>query len=186
MSAHRSATGLALELRQVGQAVERSFAALHPHLFFSGTDEHWSPAHHLDHLTRSNLPLTQAMRLPRLAVSVLGGRAEAERGSRTAEEIRELYLAALNAGGRATGRYLPTLAGGQDAPAQERILAAFQASATELGEAVAGWSETDLDSLLLPHPLLGKLTVREMLYFTVYHHSHHLEGVRRRLQSEPT
>jgi hypothetical protein len=26
---------------------------------------------------------------------------------------------------------------------------------------------------VLPHPLLGKLTIREMLYFTVYHGEHH-------------
>jgi hypothetical protein len=29
----------------------------------------------------------------------------------------------------------------------------------------------------LPHPLLGKLTVREMLFFTVYHNAHHLDQV---------
>jgi hypothetical protein len=35
------------------------------------------------------------------------------------------------------------------------------------------FSEDDLDSIRLPHPLLGKLTVREMLYFAVYHVGHH-------------
>jgi len=27
--------------------------------------------------------------------------------------------------------------------------------------------------VLLPHPLLGKVTVREMLYFTIHHVQHH-------------
>ena len=35
------------------------------------------------------------------------------------------------------------------------------------------WSDADLDSVLLPHPLLGKVTVREMLYFTIHHVQHH-------------
>lgn len=38
---------------------------------------------------------------------------------------------------------------------------------------VDSWTEQDLDTVLLPHPLLGKLTVREMLYFTIYHAQHH-------------
>jgi hypothetical protein len=36
------------------------------------------------------------------------------------------------------------------------------------------WSEDDLDNHRLPHPLLGKLTVREMLFFTLYHIQHHM------------
>jgi hypothetical protein len=33
----------------------------------------------------------------------------------------------------------------------------------------------------LPHPLLGKLTVREMLFFTLYHQRHHVAVVERRI-----
>ena len=33
----------------------------------------------------------------------------------------------------------------------------------------------DLDKYVLPHPLLGKVTLREMLYFTIHHNEHHLE-----------
>ena len=35
-------------------------------------------------------------------------------------------------------------------------------------------SEHKLDRCILPHPLLGKLTLREMIYFTIYHMEHHL------------
>lgn len=31
----------------------------------------------------------------------------------------------------------------------------------------------ELDKYILPHPLLGKLTIREMMYFTIYHVEHH-------------
>jgi uncharacterized damage-inducible protein DinB len=40
-----------------------------------------------------------------------------------------------------------------------------------------------LDRLRLPHPALGKLTVREMLFFTIYHNIHHVENVVRRLSA---
>ena len=39
-------------------------------------------------------------------------------------------------------------------------------------------SEEDLDYYLLPHPILGKLTLREMLYFTIYHVKHHEKQIR--------
>ena len=44
-------------------------------------------------------------------------------------------------------------------------------------ERLGNWSEKDLDKYKLPHPLLGKLTVREMLFFTIYHNEHHLKAM---------
>ena len=38
-------------------------------------------------------------------------------------------------------------------------------------------SESDLDTLQAPHPLLGKLTLRELMYFTIYHAQHHQRNV---------
>jgi hypothetical protein len=35
------------------------------------------------------------------------------------------------------------------------------------------WKAADMEIYLLPHPLLGKLTIREMLLFTIYHIEHH-------------
>ena len=35
------------------------------------------------------------------------------------------------------------------------------------------WDEKSLSKYVIPHPLLGKLSVREMLYFTILHTDHH-------------
>ncbi|MGH7601660.1 MAG: DinB family protein, partial [bacterium] len=43
------------------------------------------------------------------------------------------------------------------------------------------WDENSLDKYLLPHPLMGKLTIREMLFFTLYHDVHHVNNVRKLL-----
>jgi hypothetical protein len=48
-------------------------------------------------------------------------------------------------------------------------------------KALDRWSEAALDSVQMPHPLLGRLTAREMIFFTLYHNQHHVEVVRRRL-----
>ncbi len=50
-------------------------------------------------------------------------------------------------------------------------------SSDDLLAAMDRWRDSDLDRLRLPHPLLGKLTVREMLYFTLYHNAHHARRI---------
>lgn len=47
---------------------------------------------------------------------------------------------------------------------------------------VREWDEAALDRIRLPHPLLGKLAVRETLLFTLYHDRHHLDAVRCRTE----
>lgn len=37
------------------------------------------------------------------------------------------------------------------------------------------WSEKDISRILLPHPVLGKLSVREMMFFTIHHNDHHFK-----------
>lgn len=39
------------------------------------------------------------------------------------------------------------------------------------------YSDDELDSLVLPHPLLGNLTIREMFYLMAYHPLHHLKQI---------
>ena len=68
---------------------------------------------------------------------------------------------------------------------QRESVARWSAEVTRLAGAIEGWSESALDRYRLPHPLLGKLTVREMLLFTFYHHEHHANTVKRRLAGLP-
>lgn len=43
-----------------------------------------------------------------------------------------------------------------------------------------------MSTLLLPHPLLGKLTVREFGYFTHYHTEHHFKNIQKAKNHKPT
>jgi len=42
-------------------------------------------------------------------------------------------------------------------------------------------TDTQLDQYIAPHPLLGKITLRELGYFTIYHTQHHLAIIKDRL-----
>jgi hypothetical protein len=39
------------------------------------------------------------------------------------------------------------------------------------------WSEAELDSLQLPHPAIGMITLREMLLFTIFHNTLHWHDI---------
>ena len=56
---------------------------------------------------------------------------------------------------------------------------------TLLCAAAGAWSEAELDTRAVMHPLLGSLTMREMLYFMLYHDAHHATVVSIKLGSAP-
>jgi hypothetical protein len=105
-----------------------------------------------------------------------GGRAN--RPSRSYEALRDDYRAVLVVGGKASGRYVPRP---ETSPDGEAMLARWARVNRRLRKALRRWTEQELDRVVLPQPLLGKLTAREVAYFTVYHGGHHVEAVRRRL-----
>jgi hypothetical protein len=91
------------------------------------------------------------------------------------------YNAALAGGGKA-GRFTPPAveATEQTGAGRARIMAHHAAAIDAFARALERWSDRALDRYRLPHPLLGKLTVREMAYFTLLHNVHHVGVAERR------
>lgn len=131
-------------------------------------NEKWTSIQHLEHLLRSTQPLTKALRIPVPGLRVLFGRIN--RSERSFQEVVKKYKDKLNAGGKASGRYIP------DSKASiKKLTKKYKEQSEKLKEVILKWDENDMSSCLLPHPLLGKLTIREMLFFTIYHTEHHLQ-----------
>jgi hypothetical protein len=144
--------------------------------------EAWSPADNVRHLVKSTTPVTLALKLPRLALLALCW--HANRASTPYEDLVERYHDVLAEGGKA-GRYAPSPV---RPPAnllawQADLVRECQCAVRALGRAVEPWNERDLDRCQLPHPLLGRLTVREMLFSTLNHYEHHRAGVARRREA---
>lgn len=142
--------------------------------FFAKIGQTWSPAENVRHLAKSTRPVAKALRMPKLVLRFMFGKAR--RPSLDYESLRAQYLGKLDEGGGA-GRFAPS-------PREERdraaILAQLDNAMRDVAAAIAQWNDRQLDRLQLPHPLLGKLTVREMLLFTLYHQQHHIGNVERR------
>lgn len=133
----------------------------------------WSAGQQLDHLIRAARPVNMAMRLPKFLPRLLFGKPN--RVGYTYNEVIKKYQHKLQEGAKASGPYIPPIA---ELNKKEKILANFLRQKDNLLSVLAKWSEGDLDAYLLPHPIVGKLTVREMLFFTVYHIRHHLSSLK--------
>ena len=145
--------------------------------FLITNQEKWTAGQQLDHIYLAVKPVVLALSLPKLITRFLFGKAN--RPSKTYEDLVKKYQAKLQNGGKATGRFIP-----KTIPLnQKEILSKELSKATNaLCQKIENFTEQELDTLILPHPLLGKLTIREMLYFTIYHVEHHHEITKRNLK----
>jgi len=179
-------TGAELSLA-LGTALATGLAQLTPlsdQTFFAPQGPAWSPADHIRHLTKSATPLVQALGLPRWLLRLRFGRPAAP--SRSYDTMTTLYLARL-AGGAGAGRFAPSPEGRPADPVARRqeIINRWTRATVGLQQAISRWPDAELDRHQLPHPVLGLLTIREMLCFTVYHTSHHLRRVVERSAATP-
>lgn len=153
---------------------------LPPETFLKSVDGKWSAADTVRHLGKSTAPVVKALRMPRLVLRTMFGAATAP--SIRFEELRARYDSALANGGTA-GSFAPSpLEPGDDnAALRDSSVSRLAGCVQSLASALGAWRDQDLDRYRLPHPLLGKLTVREMVMFTLYHHEHHADVMARRL-----
>jgi hypothetical protein len=156
--------------------------SIQPQRFASPFGEAWSPADTVRHLIKSTAPVAQALFSPKPGLQAMFG--TASRASMPYPELVDRYHAALAAGGNA-GSFAPSPS---PIPAdlrawQKDLVSKCESEIAALSAAAEPWSESDLDLYQLPHPLLGKLTVREMLFFTLYHFEHHRKIVAARLET---
>lgn len=160
-------------LRESNQRAENWFQDIPAASFFLRQGEEWSPSDNLDHMIRAVKPITKALKLPKIKLQAMFGKPE--KPSMTYEELCRIYREGIAAGGQASGRYLPEQKSPSDDSEDEKkkLFEQWRDASGELVSTAETWQESDLDQYQLPHPLLGKLTIREMLYFTIYHNLRH-------------
>ena len=136
----------------------------------------WSAGQNLDHLIRAIKPLQLAYGLPKFALLILFGKTN--RSSRTYDELVTKYKTKLAAGGKASGPFIPPVISFEK---KESLIRKYKEQKQKLITKIDKQTEKDLDTYILPHPLLGKVTLREMLFFTIHHNEHHLELLKNRI-----
>ena len=158
------------------QAFAQLIVSLNDNDFLFSANDKWTAGQQLDHIQRSVVALNQALVLPKFIIRLIV--CKANRPSKDYEALVTKYKLKLEAGGKAVGRFVPKpIEPDQKIKLKDKLLKTVDSLCKKFDK----YNEKQLDYYILPHPLLGKLTIREMLYFTIYHVEHHQKQTLRNL-----
>lgn len=135
----------------------------------------WTPGQQLEHVLLCVRPLSQALGNKSFVAAKFG---TLERPGRDYDDVIQWYQQALQEGGKAPSMYVPEAV---QLSGRDEIGTELASEVHTLRQNLEDYSEQELDSLVLPHPLLGKLSIREMLYLMTYHATHHQEKTKESL-----
>lgn len=134
--------------------------------------EKWTAGQQAEHIFKSVNPVVLALKLPKFLLKLFFS--TNNRKSKSFEELVSKYNQKLALGGKATKRFIP-----KPIPFEHKeiVLGKIKNTVERLCALTLKLDEKDLDLYILPHPLLGKLTLREMLFFTIHHVTHHQQSI---------
>lgn len=127
----------------------------------------WTAGQQLEHVYLCLYPISQALASKEFILHKFG---KTDRSSLSYDEIIDNYKAALAQGGKAPDRFVP---GAFDPADKSKVSSQLLELLETIAQQLDGYTNEELDSLLLPHPLLGNLTITEMFYLMTYHATHH-------------
>lgn len=142
--------------------------------FKKSIDKKWSIAENIDHLTISNNITAIAFNTPKFVLKQ--SFKTNNRPNWNYDEVVWKYQRSLSEGAKASLPFTPKLS---VVPVRFLVEKFWLNSTSNLLNAIDKWSEEELDTYLVPHPLIGKMTARELLFFTIYHVNHHLNTIKK-------
>ena len=145
------------------------------HFFHS--EGKWSVAENLEHLRLSFAKSWKGLFIPKIISKMMFGKPSHQ--SLPYEVLEEAYKQKLKAGGKASKEYIPVI--DREKSSKEDLMERFEQTTTRyLNEIRYYWEEKNIDKYQFPHPLLGNITARELMYFNIFHCWHHFNTMRQR------
>lgn len=136
----------------------------------------WTIAGHIYHLIKTTKAVSKGMAMPKLGLRTMFGKNN--RQERTYDEIVEKYENALTQDNiKVPGNYE---AKADRTFKRASLLDRYEQELHDFIKALGKWKEEDMSVYVLPHPLIGKCTIREFTYFTILHNDHHLNVLKER------
>jgi len=140
-----------------------------------GPQKKWNTGEHIVHLIQSENALNRALLLPKFYLKYKFG--TNNRDNRTYHQIVEKYQKKLANNPSAVAdisRKMPIITLSN----KVTYIAKLDKEKSRLIKKFQSWTEHDLDTYLLPHPFLGRMTIREIVIWTAYHTDHHYNVLR--------
>lgn len=135
-------------------------------------DSKWSVEQNTDHLNKVLFRLNSFLEIPKDIIKLNFGLSN--RKSITYKSLIKVYEMALKNGVKSTAPFLP-----DSSLNTPELIKQGKSILSTLILNMQNWEETDLDLYNCPHPALGEITVREVLFFTIFHAQHHEQMIKR-------
>lgn len=142
-----------------------------------GPKDKWTTGQHILHLVISIRMLNKALSMPKFLLKYKFGKSN--RPSRTYKEVAKRYedrLAENQDRARTFNKDLKTPL----LKEKLQLLSTLQVLNKKLQYKTNKLKDKDLDVLLLPHPLMGRMTLREIIMWTAHHTEHHLDILKKK------
>ncbi len=142
-------------------------------------EQKWSAAQQLEHIVLCVKPLVRLFGMSNTTLEQ--NFRKTERSSRSYLELKKEYLEKTGGSGKAPERYVP-----EDSLtiSKNELIKKLKSLIEALNAAIQKQDEHELETYLVPHPLLGEITLKEMLYNAIYHVEHHQLQVERNLKGK--
>ena len=136
----------------------------------------WSAGQDLSHVVKTLGVIRLGLKMPLMMWRLFYG--NANRPSRPYTDFRQKYLEKIAPGFKAPSYVLPKIVLHSE---REQLISRLKSSTEDFCERIGSFTETELDRVIVPHPLFGKITMREMIMATWLHQDHHTEQLARKL-----
>lgn len=135
-----------------------------------GPENKWTVGQHILHLLDSAKLLNKALSYPKFILKYKFG--VANREVRTYEFVAKRYQDRLKENQERAREFNKDLKI-PDVSDKEKIINDLKKQKEKLISTTVSWKDNKLDKLLLPHPLMGRMIVREIIMWSAYHTEHH-------------
>jgi hypothetical protein len=136
----------------------------------------WSAGQDLVHLIKLLRILNIAYLIPKPLLGLLYGINKNEQ--RSFDHLQMLYKTALENGAKSPSIYIPKPVVFE---VRSSLIQQHQLLNRKFVEKINKHTEQELDRYRLPHPILGKVSLRELALFTSFHTIHHFELLKSKL-----
>lgn len=143
--------------------------------FLDTKNEKWSAGQQLEHIFMSVHPVAKLVANKGVMKEKFG---TLDRPSRSYDRLVADYLEVLAGGAKAGPRFTPEITTYSE---KTTLITGISNDMKSINSELDQYTEEELEQLVIPHPVMGPFTLREMLMFTIYHVQHHEKKIRENL-----
>ena len=140
----------------------------------NGPEGKWTTGQHIQHLVDSIKKLNHALSFPSFVLKYKFGKANRE--VRPYEQVVQRYQDKLVENKEKAKNYNAAISTPNEKKFKH-LLRTLNVQNKKLQYKTNKMSDSKLDNLIVPHPLMGKMPLREIIMWTAYHTEHHTKDL---------